>query len=133
VARLSGAEKKRRWRAANPERAREAERRYREKHAEKIRRQGRESYHRNKDRHKAYILKVRYGLTPEAFVAILVTQGYRCAICRVPLDGDRRPDVDHDHVTLRVRGILCHPCNTGLGGFRDSPTALRAAADYLER
>lgn len=115
------------------EKVRESERRYRETNAERIRAQGRESYHRNRGRQKAYILKVRYGLTLEDFATLLAAQGGRCAICQIPLDGDRRPDVDHDHMTKRVRGILCHNCNVGLGGFHDSPTALRAAANYLER
>lgn len=54
-------------------------------------------------------LKRRYGVTPE-FV-----DGKPCAICGTNEFGVRRAHVDHDHVTGRVRGILCHRCNTGLG------------------
>jgi len=41
--------------------------------------------------------------------------------------------VDHLHGTATVRGLLCHPCNTGLGMFRDTPHLLARAIGYLLR
>ncbi|MGY1833365.1 endonuclease domain-containing protein [Geodermatophilus sp. SYSU D01180] len=55
-------------------------------------------------------------------------QSDMCALC-----GERRPGhIDHDHRTDLVRALLCERCNLALGLFRDDPSLLRAAADYVE-
>jgi hypothetical protein len=41
--------------------------------------------------------------------------------------------VDHDHITGRVRALLCSGCNTGIGHLQDDPDVLRRAADYIEQ
>jgi hypothetical protein len=67
---------------------------------------------------------------------MLEEQEGRCAICRSDDVGWHRKDrwaVDHDHVTGKVRGLLCHHCNSLLGQARDSPLILFLAAAYLER
>jgi len=75
----------------------------------------------------------KYGLTPEQYDALILDA--RCAICETQeWNGrDNKPHIDHDHKTGRVRGVLCHSCNTSLGHFKDDPALLRAAIAYLER
>lgn len=72
-----------------------------------------------------------YGLTFEEFSTLLDQQQGRCAICRDEFEGE--PMVDHNHKTRKVRGLLCHHCNTGLGLFRDDPVRLSRAYDYLDK
>ena len=40
--------------------------------------------------------------------------------------------VDHDHKTQRVRGMLCHGCNKGIGMLGDTLEAVLAAVEYLQ-
>lgn len=51
-----------------------------------------------------------------------------CEICGRPSE-----HLDHDHDTEKIRAALCAACNVALGGFKDNPDLLRAAADYVER
>jgi len=74
-------------------------------------------------------LRRLYKLSPAEYEEMLRAQDGVCAICRqtppYPLY------IDHCHRTGRVRGLLCAPCNTGLGMFRDSPERAMRAAAYL--
>jgi hypothetical protein len=67
-------------------------------------------------------------------LALLQTQT-ECAICKTDLTALRpkQVNVDHCHLTGKVRELLCFNCNTGLGQFKESPDALQAAVKYLER
>jgi hypothetical protein len=76
---------------------------------------------------RTYHLKRRYGITAEEADAMLAAQGGMCAICEV----EPAVHVDHDHVTGRIRAMLCFNCNGGLGNFRDDPLFLYAAAEYV--
>lgn len=57
-----------------------------------------------------------------------------CPICGRKDSGTPKKNwsLDHDHKTKRFRAILCYYCNMALGIMQDSPSILRAAAEYLE-
>src|SRR5437588_8384584 len=59
-----------------------------------------------------------YGLTKLEYQEVLVKQHGGCAICG-STPGLRPLNVDHDHTTNKVRGLLCSACNSELGMFRD--------------
>ena len=80
---------------------------------------------------------VKYGLTEERHAQMWADQRGLCALCEKPpkpvyVGGAAVLHVDHDHVTGRVRALLCKDCNNGLGNFFDEPDLLRRAADYIE-
>lgn len=86
---------------------------------------------RTPEKRRFHLLKYKYGMTPEDFDALLERQSGRCAICRTDTPGVKGWAVDHSHADGHVRGILCTPCNTGLGHFRDDVIRLQAAISYL--
>lgn len=55
-------------------------------------------------------------------------------VCNNPQTGKRiNLAIDHDHMTGKVRALLCGDCNAGLGLFRDNVELLNLAKEYLER
>lgn len=110
-------EYQRQWRALNPGKQKEY---YAKRNKEEI-------------REKAWMR--RYGITRQEYEEMLEAQGDSCAICKtmdIGRKGHTHFHVDHDHVTGKVRGLLCDLCNRGLGYFKDDPFLLIKAGKYLE-
>lgn len=86
-------------------------------------------YHKNKDRISQQLICKKYGLTVEQFGSLLAEQGFVCAIC----SKSRPLQVDHDHETDIVRGLLCGRCNKAIGLLGDDALIVQRAAKYLDR
>ena len=69
----------------------------------------------------------QYGITPEELVKMAELQGGKCAICfkKVKLV------IDHSHSSGKVRGLLCSPCNLGIGCLNEDIEVIERAATYL--
>lgn len=107
---------------------------YREAHREQTREASRKHYQENKERKKIYARNYSYGLTNEQYEFLLKTQNYMCAICETHQKDLKMPlHVDHNHVTGKVRGMLCRDCNLALGLLKDSLFFCKNAVHYLER
>lgn len=77
-------------------------------------------------------LRTRYGITIEEWNEMFEKQGGFCAICGNHYSTNRHGlQVDHNHKTGKVRGLLCHHCNTGIGNLRDDVRILEKAIVYL--
>lgn len=79
---------------------------------------------------KNWTLIKNYGITLEQFTLLYDRQNGCCAICNKKL---ATPHVDHDHKTGMVRGLLCKPCNQGIGFLGDNIDILNNAIQYIVR
>ena len=97
---------------------------------------------KNRDRVNANARARRYGGADAD--EVLASQGGVCAICGTDEPGGRGHwAFDHNHECCAVgknrrcgdcnRGILCNHCNLALGYFRDDPTRMAKAIEYLAR
>jgi|SRR5208282_16512 len=77
-------------------------------------------------------------LTPEEYNQKVVNQHNLCILCGKPPKGPGNGNnsslhADHDHITGKVRDLLCARCNRALGLFDDDPTLLAKAVEYITR
>jgi len=79
-------------------------------------------------------LRRKYGLSPEDYARLLTVQQGGCSVCGASPNEQFWGvlDVDHDHETDTIRGLLCRRCNIVLGKVTDDPKLLRALAHYIE-
>lgn len=101
--------------------AREYAIKYRLKKGEELKQKKKDWYYKNEVRFK------RYGITQKVFNQMFTKQKGRCAICLQ----EKPLVIDHSHNPNRVRGLLCHSCNKGLGCFYDNPSYLENAKEYV--
>lgn len=81
---------------------------------------------------------IKHGLTLEQYDALLLAQNGCCAICKQKPQ-NKSFHIDHDHTCCNgqfscgkcVRGLLCGNCNHGLGMFKDEPSNVLTAYNYL--
>lgn len=97
---------------------------------------------KSKERRKRYIksgnaragrLTRRYGVSIKEYSEILASQNNVCAICSSlePKGRYSSFNIDHDHKTGKVRGLLCSNCNMGIGSFREDVEVIKKVISYL--
>lgn len=103
---------------------------------------------RSRDKHrvtsKTWRMKSHYGITGDDYLRMLQSQGGKCGIpscgktiiSALDYTGRKLKDVaciDHDHVTGRVRGLLCNRCNYVVGCVEKHGHIIDGAGEYLRR
>lgn len=106
----------------------EITKRYRENHEEQIRNYGRT--HREMQKHRN--LRFFHGISLEQYNAMFAAQNGLCKGCYRHQSSIKLAfAVDHDHITEKIRGLLCGQCNTALGLVRENAGTLQRLIDYL--
>jgi hypothetical protein len=84
---------------------------------------------KNRDAVNLRVRLKKYGITQKHYDEMLQRCGRRCQIC----GRERLLDIDHCHAQGHVRGLLCGPCNRGIGFLDDDVSLLESAIAYLKR
>lgn len=90
---------------------------------------GRETRSRLYGGNRHYHLRGRYGIGAKEVQALIDAQKGVCPICLKR----SATQVDHNHQTGQIRGVLCLYCNAALGAFHDDPDLIAKAIAYVER
>lgn len=89
-----------------------------------------------------YHLRGKFKMTLEEYAELYDAAGGQCQICGTAIAPEHLADelqegvkrnLDHDHETGHVRGLLCGLCNRGLGYLGENPKNYLRAARYLAR
>jgi len=64
---------------------------------------------------------------------LLKIQEYKCAICDEKFKTKRTTNMDHNHKTNDIRGLLCNNCNSILGFSKENIEILQKSIKYLNK
>ncbi len=79
-------------------------------------------------------LRREYGISEEQYNKLLEEQDHCCAVCgRNKTEFNKHLNVDHNHTTGEIRGLLCTNCNHRLIGKHTDGSLLRKMAEYVEQ
>jgi hypothetical protein len=90
----------------------------------------RRGHHSKKPRQRGDYMRLwHYGITPEVYEAMLLRADGRCECCGGPFAGGV-PQIEHNHQTGRVRGLVCHKCNRAIAVIED-PSLFASASRWV--
>ena len=83
-------------------------------------------------------LQQKFDITLADYCRMVAAQENKCAICgceetQVRGGKVKALAVDHDHVSGKIRGLLCAECNQMLGKAKDNRDTLLAAIRYIDK
>jgi hypothetical protein len=100
-------------------------------HPENIKK-SRNNFYKNNTRFLS--LKKLYDISITDYNKMFEEQNGCCQICNKHQSKFKRSlSVDHCHITGKVRGLLCGPCNTAIGMLKDDTKIIESALNYLNK
>ena len=128
-------------------RRREQHRIWYQENKERLDKKSKEWKEKNRDRRLWHEAKRRYGVSFEEYKELMARE--ECDLCGTKIKTKnnnknakakhKQNAIDHCHKTeheqgiIKIRGVLCHQCNKGLGNFNDDIELLEKAIQYLRR
>ncbi len=86
---------------------------------------------------RSYRLQKKYGITIDQYHEMSKKQNDKCAICGsdnpIYSPSSKYFSVDHNHITGKIRELLCGRCNLVIGQVYEDKTILRAMIDYIDK
>lgn len=124
-------------RLANPEKFKQASKKWRETNPNYVSQWKSRNKKRTKEMKRKEYLKSKYGISIEQYDDMRVAQQYKCYVCNkheneIPNAGPTALNVDHCHETGAIRKLLCMSCNIALGKVNDSIEILQRCIDYIK-
>lgn len=86
---------------------------------------------KSKQYYKTSNRRRNYNIEPEEYDSLMEKSKNLCMICGSP-PKTKSLHIDHNHKTGKVRGLLCHGCNTAIGLFKENIEVIKKAIYYLE-
>lgn len=129
-------EKAKKWNLEHPERRSKVHKEWLKKNFDYVAKYKKEYRVKNKEKiriaRRTRTIK-EYGISVDDYNLLLASQNGMCAICCGSASEKRTFHIDHDHITGKVRGILCHSCNTTIGFVNEDIGRLNKIIDYIKK
>lgn len=120
----------RKRRGENLDHVRSIKRAWYHRHADEVRERVQRYHIANRDKAKDRYTRRKFDISLEDYRNRIKSQNNRCAICGEEM---RRPHLDHDHETSKIREFLCNYCNTAIGAAKENLSVLARMIEYLKK
>jgi len=87
---------------------------------------------------RTMLLKRRYNITVDDYDKMKQSQNNLCYICGKSETHNnvngvvRQLSIDHNHITNKVRKLLCHRCNAMIGNCCEDTSILQKGIEYIK-
>jgi hypothetical protein len=121
------------WKKLNPDKVKAYNKKIYQLNKQSLRKYKDEWVKNNPDKVLDAYYKLNYNITLKDYNNIFKKQEGKCSICsKHQSEFVKRLAVDHNHITGKVRGLLCPKCNKGMGLFNEDIDLILKVIDYLK-